>query len=155
MASRRDLIKMSDDDAYEFLEGQRVGVLGTVGPDGAPHLVNVGYLVEDRRIVFTSFAAAQKVKNLERTGTATFLVEVAWPYNDVQGVMVTGPTTVVRDLDVVVDITTRMKSKHAMGGPTDGTPEIDIARHAVKRVAVYLEPTRLRSWDHRQLGGTY
>lgn len=96
MASRRDVIKMSEDEVFEFLECQRVGVLGSVGPDGAPH---------------------------------------------VQGVMITGPTTIVRDLEVVIDITTRMKSKHAtMGGPTEGTPEIDIARHAVKRVAVRSSP---------------
>ncbi|WP_173161941.1 pyridoxamine 5'-phosphate oxidase family protein [Phytohabitans suffuscus] len=154
--SRRDQIRMSDDEAYAFLESQRLGVLGTVGPDGAPHLVNVGYLVAGRRIVFTSFAAAQKVRNIERAANVTLLVEVPWPYNEIQGVMVTGGTEIVGDTATVIDITTRMRAKHAaMSGSAEGTPDIDIARHAAKRVAVFVEPTRIRSWDHRRLGGTY
>ncbi len=87
MASRRDLIRMSDEEVWAFLTEQRFGVLGTTGPDGAPHMVNVGFLVEDRRIVLTSFAAAQKVRNLERQPTASFLVEVPWPYHQIRGVL--------------------------------------------------------------------
>jgi hypothetical protein len=56
----------------------------------------------------------------------------------------------------VVEVTTRMKREHAeMSETTDGTPEIDVARHAAKRVVIYLEPTRIVSWDHRRLAGTY
>ncbi|MET7392006.1 pyridoxamine 5'-phosphate oxidase family protein [Dactylosporangium sp. NPDC005572] len=146
---------MTAEEAYAFLESQRFGVLGTVGPDGAPHMVNVGYLVDDRRIVVTSFAAAQKVKNLERAAVATFLVEIPWPYHQIQGVMITGNTRIVSDVDTVVDVTTRMRAKHAEMSDHQGTPEIDIARHAPRRVAVYIEPVRLRSWDHRRLDGVY
>jgi general stress protein 26 len=156
MSSRRDAIRMSDDEAYEFLAAHKVGVLGTVGPRNVPHMVNVGYLVDDRRLVFTSFAAAQKVKNIERAGQASLLVEIAWPYNEVQGVLFSGPTTIVKDTDVVIDITTRMKKLHAeMSGTTEGTPDIDVAKYAPKRVAVYIEPERVLSWDHTRLGGTY
>ena len=35
------------------------------------------------------------------------------------------------------------------------TPDMDIAKHARKRVLVHIEPARLRSWDHTRLGGTY
>lgn len=156
MSSRRDQIRMSDEEAFAFLQQQRCGVLGTVGPSGLPHMVNVGYLVIDRRIAFSSFAAAQKVKNVERAGLASFLVEVPWPYNEIQGVLLSGPTTIVADTRHVIEVTARMKREHAqMSGTTEGTPEIDVARHAPKRVVIYIEPTRIVSWDHRQLAGTY
>jgi hypothetical protein len=156
MSSRRGQIRMSDEEAFAFLEKQHYGVLGTFGPGGLPHLVNVGYLVIDRRIVFSSFAAAQKIKNVERAGQASFLVEIPWPYNEIQGVLLSGPTSIVADTPHVVEVTARMKREHAeMTGTTEGTPEIDVARHAAKRVVVYLEPTRIVSWDHRRLAGSY
>jgi|tagenome__1003787_1003787.scaffolds.fasta_scaffold18478658_1 PPOX class probable F420-dependent enzyme len=156
MASRRDLIKMSDEEAWAFLAEQRFGVLGTTGSDGAPHMVNVGYLVEDGRIVLTSFASAQKVRNLERHPTASFLVEVPWPYHQIRGVLATGPVTLDHDTERVVAITTLMRREHsAQDRAPDDAPEIDIARHAVKRVAVTIEPARLRSWDHTKLDGKY
>jgi PPOX class probable F420-dependent enzyme len=156
MSSRRDQIRMSDEEVFAFLEKQRCGVLGTVGPGGLPHMVNVGYLVIDRRIVFSSFAAAQKVKNVLRAGQASFLVEVAWPYNEIQGVLLSGPTTVDADTQHLVEVTSRIQREHAqMSGTTEGTPEIDVARHAPKRVVIYIEPTRIVSWDHRRLAGTY
>jgi PPOX class probable F420-dependent enzyme len=156
MSSRRDAIRMTDDEAYAFLSAHKVGVLGTVGLRNVPHMVNVGYLVDGRRLVFTSFAAAQKVKNIERAGQASLLVENAWPYNDVQGVLVSGRTTIVRDTDHVIDVSARIQRLHAeMSGTTDGTPDIDQAKYASKRVVVYVEPDRVLSWDHRRLSGTY
>ena len=161
MASRRDQITMTEAEVRAFLASRWVGVLGTVGPDGLPHLVNVGYLLggdDGREIVVSSFRAAQKIRNIERTGAASFLVEHAWPYDEVQGVMVSGPARIVDDLDTVIELTTRMRAQHAemSGTPVGGgTPDMDIAKHARKRVVVHLEPARVRSWDHRRLGGTY
>lgn len=37
--SRRDQIKMSDDEIAAFVEAQRVVVVATNGPDGWPHLM--------------------------------------------------------------------------------------------------------------------
>jgi PPOX class probable F420-dependent enzyme len=158
MASRRSLITMSAEETTAFLRAHWLGVLGTVGPDGLPHLVNVGYLLEDDEVVLTSFAAAQKVRNLERTGAATFLVEHPWPYVEVRGVMISGSARIVRDTDEVLDVTTRMRAQHAEQSGTavgEGTPDTDLAKHAAKRVAVRITPERVRTWDHTKLGGTY
>ncbi|MBM9464045.1 pyridoxamine 5'-phosphate oxidase family protein [Aeromicrobium sp. YIM 150415] len=154
--SRRAQIAMSEQEVFEFLDSQMLGVFGSIGPDGAPHLVHMGFMVEDREIVVSSFAAAQKIRNLERSDKASFLVETSWPYAEIRGVMLTGETRIVRDTETVIDVTTRMRERHrAMSGSDEGTPEIDIARHAPKRVVVYLTPGRIRSWDHRRLGGSY
>lgn len=158
MASRRAQIAMTREETAAFLREHWLGVLGTVGPDGLPHLVNVGYLVEEGEIVLTSFAAAQKVRNLERTGAATFLVEHPWPYVEVRGVMISGPARIVRDPAEVLAVTARMRDQHAEQSGTavgEGTPDTDLAKHAVKRVAVRITPDKVRTWDHTKLGGTY
>ncbi len=39
MASRRDQIRMSDDEVRDFLEEQKIVSVATLGPKGRPHLV--------------------------------------------------------------------------------------------------------------------
>ncbi|MFE7979342.1 pyridoxamine 5'-phosphate oxidase family protein [Streptomyces shenzhenensis] len=149
---------MTDAETAAFLRERWLGVLGSVGSDVAPHLVNVGYLAEDGQIVVTSFAAAQKVRNIECTGVATLLVEHPWPYAEVRGVMVSGSARVVRDTATALDITTKMCDAHVRMSGTEsgqGTFDDDPAKHAAKRIAVYLEPTRVRTGDRTKLGGTY
>jgi nitroimidazol reductase NimA-like FMN-containing flavoprotein (pyridoxamine 5'-phosphate oxidase superfamily) len=156
MSSRRPEIRMTEDESFSFLSEQRFGVLGTLGRSGVPHMVNVGYLITHRRVLFTSFAAAQKIKNLERTGQASLLVEVTWPYREIRGVLLSGPATIVRDTDQVIEVTNQMKREHArLGAADEDMPKIDIAKHAPRRVAVYLDAERIASWDHRRLGNVY
>jgi PPOX class probable F420-dependent enzyme len=157
MSSRRDEIRMSDVESFAFLERQRFGVLGTVGRDGVAHMVNVNYLVDGHGIVFTSFTAAQKVKNIERSGQASLLVEIRSPYSEIQGVLLSGVTTVVTDTDHVIEVTLRMMRRHRemAGDAGPGVAEGDVARHALKRAAIYIAADRLVSWDHRRLAGRY
>ena len=44
MASRRDQIRMTDDELREFLAGQKTLSVATVGPSGRPHLVPLWYV---------------------------------------------------------------------------------------------------------------
>jgi nitroimidazol reductase NimA-like FMN-containing flavoprotein (pyridoxamine 5'-phosphate oxidase superfamily) len=153
VASRRDQIRMTEEELVAFLDSHVRGVFGSIGKDGFPHMVNTSYLADAQGIAITSFAAAQKVRNVERTGTASLLVEVNWPYSEVRGVLLSGPARVVRDLDAVIDVMTRTLNKHAsMEG---GSPTVEIARHAAKRCVLYLESEKTRSWDHTKLGGRY
>jgi hypothetical protein len=144
---------MTEQEIAAYLDEHILGVFGTIGKDGYPHMVNTAFLVDDQGIVVTSFAAAQKVRNVERTGTASLLVEVNWPYSEVRGVLLSGPTRIVADVDVVIDVTTRIRAKHA--AIEGGTPAVDIATHAAKRCVLYIDPRNTRSWDHTKLGGRY
>jgi nitroimidazol reductase NimA-like FMN-containing flavoprotein (pyridoxamine 5'-phosphate oxidase superfamily) len=153
VASRRDQIRMTEQEMAAFLDRHILGVLGTVDKDGCPHMVNTAFLAGDEGIAVTSFAAAQKVRNIERTGTASLLVEVNWPYSEVRGVLVSGPARIVTDIDAVIDVSTRIRRKHA--AMESGTPSEDIAKHAAKRCVLYIEPRKTRSWDHTKLGGVY
>jgi len=153
MASRRDLIRMTEEEVSAFLGEHILGVFGTGDASGCPHMVNTAFLADTEGIAVTSFAAAQKVRNIERTGTASLLVEVNWPYSQVRGVLISGPTRIVTDVDVVIDVTTRIRTRHA--SMEAGTPAVDIATHAAKRCVLYIAPQKIRSWDHTKLGGRY
>lgn len=158
MASRRDQIKMSPDEIATFLASQKHATIGTVDAHDFPHVANVVFVVDDAgRIAFTSFRAAQKVKNLERTGKATALIEVIDPYNEIKGVMTSGAVQLGTDRDEVAALQQRIRTQHSPNhGTATGLPEpMAVDKYAHKRVAVYIEPTRIRSWDHSKLGGSY
>src|SRR5688572_14842696 len=88
MASRRDQIRMSDDELSAFLDEQKVMTVGTMGPTGRPHLMPLWYVPEDPlRLIGWTYAKSQKAKNLERDPRATIQIEEGVEYAELRGVM--------------------------------------------------------------------
>ena len=71
--SRRGEIAMSDAELGAFLDEQRVVICATIGRDGWPHLMPLWYVVRDGALWVWTYAASQKVRNLERDPRATLL----------------------------------------------------------------------------------
>lgn len=77
-----------DPDVRAFVERQRVARLGTIGPDGAPHLVPVVFAWRDGRCYSAvdekpkRTPRLQRLRNLEMDPRATLLFDVYqedWP----------------------------------------------------------------------------
>ena len=66
MPSRRDQIRMSDEELARFLVEERTVTCATLGPDGRPHLMPLWYVPERRNMLAWTFAKSQKTRNLER-----------------------------------------------------------------------------------------
>jgi PPOX class probable F420-dependent enzyme len=149
--SRRDLIKMSDAEAAEFLDAQRVVVVATNGPRGWPHLMPLWYVVRDGEIWAWTYAKAQKTRNLERDSRATLQIEDGEQYQELRGVMIEAVTTIHRDLEAVAEVGAEIFSRYGGG---EGFSEA-VRAQAAKRVALQFSAERIASWDHRKLGGAY
>jgi len=54
------------DEALAYIQNNKTGVLGTVGPDGAPHLVVIGVAVKDRTLLISTPRTSVKFRNIER-----------------------------------------------------------------------------------------
>jgi PPOX class probable F420-dependent enzyme len=151
--SRRDLIKMSDAEAAEFLDAQRVVVVATNGPRGWPHLMPLWYVIRSGEMWAWTYAKSQKVKNLERDPRATLQVESGEEYQELRGVMVEADTVLHRELEVVTQLGMEIFSRY---GSTAGEEARDAVRaQAAKRVGLQFVPQRVATWDHRKLGGVY
>ena len=85
--SRRDEIKLSEEEQRELLESERVVVVASHGVRGWPHLMPLWYVVRDGRIWIWTYAKSQKVKNLERDDHAAVLIESGTEYAELRGVM--------------------------------------------------------------------
>jgi PPOX class probable F420-dependent enzyme len=152
MASRRDQIRMSDDELRDFLDEQKIVSVATLGPHGRPHLVPLWYVRDGEQLTGWTYAKSQKAKNLERDPRATLQVEDGVSYEELRGVMLECDVAVEREPERVAEYGRALFERYAGTGP-----EIDamIAKQATKRIGLRFQPTRTVSWDHRKLGGTY
>jgi hypothetical protein len=157
MPSRRDQIKMTDDELEGFLAEQKIVSCATIGPRGRPHLVPLWYVGDRTELRGWTFTKSQKAKNLERDPHATLQVEAGVEYQELRGVMFECDVAVERDAQRVADYGRALF--HRYGGAVDGKllPQVEemIEKQAPKRVGLRFTPTRTVSWDHRKLGGTY
>ena len=147
--SRRDAIKLTDEEVDAFLAQQKVVICATLGRDGWPHLMPLWYVVRAGTIWAWTYAKSQKVRNLERDRRCTLQVEAGDMYDQLRGVMMKAEAVIHREhvLELGVEIFERYT-----GGPVD--PEA-LRGQAAKRVGLRFVPRRMASWDHRKLGGTY
>jgi len=156
MGSRRDQIKLSADEQRELLETERVVVVSSHGPRGWPHSMPMWYLVREGEIWVWTYTKSQKVRNLDRDGRATLLVETGVEYTELRGVMVEAEAELVRDPEAVYEFGKELTVRYSEGiSSVEGDAAEAMRAQAAKRVAIRFVPRRTASWDHRKLGGTY
>jgi PPOX class probable F420-dependent enzyme len=161
MASRRDQIRMTGAELRAFLDEQRIVQVATVGPHGRPHLVPLWYVVEDGDgngepvLRGWTFAKSQKARNLERDARATISIDDGIQYQELRGAMMECDVEVERDTDAVAGYGMALFERYGPGGEL--APEVRemVLGQAAKRVGLRFVPTRVVTWDHRKLGGTY
>jgi PPOX class probable F420-dependent enzyme len=153
--SRRDQIRMADDEVDAFLDEQRTVVCATNGRDGYPHLMPLWYVVRDGRLWAWTFAKSQKVRNLERDPRATLQVEAGEEYHLLRGVMLECDVTLHRDTEAVQALGLEIFTRYGDGSEPDDDVRAMVAKQAPKRVGLEFVERSRATWDHRKLGGTY
>jgi PPOX class probable F420-dependent enzyme len=153
--SRRDQIKLSDEEISDFLAEQRIVVCATNGRDGWPHLMPLWYVVRDGELWAWTYAKSQKTKNLERDPRATLQVETGEQYDQLRGVMLECEATLHRDVDTVAALGVEIMSRYAPGAELGDAGREMVRAQAPKRVGLQFVERRRASWDHRKLGGVY
>ena len=157
--ARKD-ITMTEEEVHDFLSGEHILQVASIGADGFPHLAPMWYVLEDDRIVFRSFTRSQKIVNLTRNPKLSVLVEAGHGYDELRGVMIRGEARLVTDPEYVLELYGKLASRYPMFGGeredvTGDALEAAFGRFAPKNTAVVVEPVKMTSWDHRKLGGAY
>jgi general stress protein 26 len=161
--SRREQIEMSEAEVASFLANERTVTCATMGPRGWPHLMPLWYVLRDPapRIWAWTYAASQKVRNLERDPRATLQVEAGELYQELHGVMLECDVVIHRDIETVGSLGHEIFRRYASPRgepPVDELPQevgVMVQAQAAKRVALEFVDRRRASWDHRKLAGVY
>jgi PPOX class probable F420-dependent enzyme len=152
--SGRDAVRMSDQEISEFLAENIKVQVASLGPDGAPHLTTLFYIVRDGRLAFWTYGRSQKIRNLERDPRVSALVEGGDDYFELRGVSITGRAEIVRDYDGIFsigsEVATRMLGADSFEALGDFGRET-VEKQAQKRVAVVIHPDHVATWDHRKM----
>ena len=148
--NQRSQITMGDDEIAAYIEQRRTATMATIGPNGVPHLVAMWYGVVDGKIWFETKAKSQKVQNLRRDDRITCMLEDGLTYNELRGVSIEGRGVVVDDPDALWKVGVSVWERYNGPYNEEAKPLVEFMLH--KRVAVRVDPERVRSWDHNKLG---
>ncbi len=163
---------MDAEEAAAFLAQERTVVCATVGPRGWPHLMPLWYVLRERsggrpgpQLWSWTYAASQKVRNLERDPRATLQVEAGEQYQELRGVMLECEVAIHRDLEIVKALGHEIFARYASprgepgGWAADRPLPAEVAavvdKQAAKRVALQFIELDRATWDHRKLDGVY
>ena len=148
--NERSKIEMSHDEIVEYLERSRTATMVTNGPSGHPHAVAMWYAVVDGAIWFETKAKSQKATNLRRDPKITVLIEDGHTYDTLRGVSLEGTAEIVDDADALWAVGVSIWERYNGPYTEEMKPLVEFMLN--KRVAVRVEVSRMRSWDHRKLG---
>jgi len=130
------------DQLRSFLRERRYAVLATHNPDGGIRLTPIWFLFEDERFYFASSSRSRKVKNLERSCSASVVVDAREPGRE-RWVSASGPIEILRD-DEGRSINARIRRRYLAPEALEGPIEAALAES--DDVTLRLAPTAWRSW---------
>jgi len=157
MASRRELIQLSEQETRAYLDSRKTLIIVSNGRDGFPHPMPMWFYADDAGNLYcTTFRKSQKVLNLRRDPKAALLLESGVEYTELKSVLIYADAEVIDDFDVVCDTLVKINTR----GQVVDEAQVEkllgaVSKTADKRVVLKFTPLRQVSWDHSKLGGKY
>jgi nitroimidazol reductase NimA-like FMN-containing flavoprotein (pyridoxamine 5'-phosphate oxidase superfamily) len=134
---------MTKEEAHAYLDAKPGWiVLTTVGADGYPHSVPIGYFRLGNDVYVGCRAGTQKVRNAERNAKASLVLQDGRSMGDIRGVMIQGDATVFSAPEDTLRLS--REAARLRGTPEDQLPTEPRPGSAYIRVT----PTRIISWDY-------
>ena len=161
MADAKDVYtaRPTADEIGDVLARRVVATVGTHNDDGSIHLAYVLFLYESGRMYFETSSVTRKVRNIDRRGSASMIIQGRASTGRSLMVSVEGTATIIRGARAQ-EINRRLRAKYITPEELDG---IDRAWGRLDDVAVEITPGRWRSWTgsvlheetSKQLAGSY
>lgn len=135
--------KLTKDEAHAYIDS-RPGwiILTTIGPNGRPHSVPIGYFRVGDDVYVGGRAGTQKMKNAERNPNVTLLLQSGDSMQNIKGLMIQGTGTVFTQPDDLLRL--GREAAKWRGVPEDQWPKEARPGAAYIRVS----PDKIISWDY-------
>ena len=135
--------KFSVQEAREFLDSRPGWItLTTIGPDGFPHSVPLGYFRLGDEILMGVRANTRKLKNIQDNPKVSLLLEPGKPSGNIKGLMVQGVATIHSDPEEILHYA---REAAKLRGVPDGELPTE-PRDGAAYIRVPLQ--RFISWDY-------
>jgi len=155
--SRRDKIRMTDEEISDFLRSSRTMILVSNGKNGYPHPMPMWFAVDDDNTVhMTTFRKSQKVSNLRNDPRVSLLVEAGKKYQELKSLLIYTEAEIIDDIEVTTDVMFKMSLQRGdVTADQEEAVKKGLRKTAEKRVVMKFNPGKVVSWDHSKLGGVY
>jgi nitroimidazol reductase NimA-like FMN-containing flavoprotein (pyridoxamine 5'-phosphate oxidase superfamily) len=141
-------VPLTKDEAYEYLDTKpHAIILTTIGRDGFPHSVPIGYFRFGEDIYVGGRAGTQKIKNAQRNPRVSVLLETGGgTLRELKGLMVQGEAEVITEPKEVLVLMREVARQR-------GTPEEKLPAEPRPGTAyIRIKPRRFISWDYSREG---
>jgi nitroimidazol reductase NimA-like FMN-containing flavoprotein (pyridoxamine 5'-phosphate oxidase superfamily) len=135
--------KLTREEVHEFLDAKPGWItLTTLGRDGYPHSVPIGYFRVGEEVYLGCRAGTQKIKNIERNPKVSLSLEAGRTMGDIKGVMIQGDARVYTDPEDLVRLSRE-------GARQRGVPEEELPTEPRPGAAyIGVTPRKIISWDY-------
>jgi nitroimidazol reductase NimA-like FMN-containing flavoprotein (pyridoxamine 5'-phosphate oxidase superfamily) len=135
--------KMTTEEVHAFLDEKPGWItLTTIGKDGYPHAVPIGYFRLGDEVYLGCRAGTQKIKNIERNSKVSLSLEAGRAMGDIKGVMIQGEARVYTDPENLL----RLAREAAR---LRGVPEAELPAEPREGAAyIAVAPRKVISWDY-------
>jgi nitroimidazol reductase NimA-like FMN-containing flavoprotein (pyridoxamine 5'-phosphate oxidase superfamily) len=137
--------RMTDQEVQAFLDTKPGWiVLSTIGPNGYPHAVPIGYFRLGDNIYLGCRDGTQKVKNIARNPKVSLTLESGSTRQDIKGVLIQGDAVVYTDPDNALRLSraaARLRGVAEEALPQEPRPGV---------AYIKVTPRRIISWDYSQ-----
>lgn len=135
--------KLTKDEVNGFLDSRPGWIaLTTLGKDGYPHTVPIGYFRLGDEVYIGCRAGTQKLKNIERNPKVSLMIESGTTMQDIKGVVIQGEATVLTAPEELL----RLAREAAR---LRGTPEGELPAEPRPGAAyIRVVPVNYLSWDY-------
>jgi nitroimidazol reductase NimA-like FMN-containing flavoprotein (pyridoxamine 5'-phosphate oxidase superfamily) len=117
-------------------------MLTTLGKDGYPHSIPIGYFRIDETVYMGCRADTQKTKNIERNPKVSLGLESGTTMQDIKGVLIQGDAEVVTEPGRLLEL-------QREAGRQRGTAEADLLTSAnVGSAYIAVTSVKVISWDY-------
>ena len=135
------MAEMTPEEVNAYLDnGPRWGRLATVGRDGYPHIVPLGYFRLDEAVYVNM--RGQRLVNARRNPRVGFTVDEGEAIAELKGVVIEGDAEIIDDQAQVLEL--QRSNARRKGTPEDKLPTENRGGRPLLRIT----PRRVASWDN-------
>ena len=146
------MLRLTPEEAWEFLASAHTGILTTLRRDGWPVTLPVWFVALDRTVCFAAPSRTRKVARLRHDSRAAFLVETGERWAELEAVHVQGHVSVVQDEPEIARIDAALIDKYAaFRTDRSAMPDATQQHYAGRTFFRLLPEGKVLSWDNRRL----
>ena len=134
---------MSEEEALAYIDAAPGwATLSTIGPDGYPHSIPIGWFRVHRKIYMGCIDRTQKVKNIERNEKIAVCIESGTTMKDIKGILLRGNASIIRAPEDRLAVS-------ILAAKSRGVEEKDLPKEASDKGAyIELSDFKITSWDY-------